>query len=912
MAGIVELILQAKDRASQSINRVRGSFLKLGKSVDKVQHISSGMLDFGVKIGVMGAAMSAALAIPIKTAADFEQAMALVKAVSGATDEEFAKLTNTARELGRTTKFSASEAADGMNFLAMAGFKSTEIIAAMPSVLELAAAANLDLASAADITSNILTGYGMKVEDLAKVNDVLVGTFTSANTDLTQLGIAMKYVGPVASSAGISFTEVAAAIGLLGNAGIQGSMAGTSLRKTISSLIKPSSAGAKELQKLGVSVVDSKGKFIGLANILKQMNKGLGSVGGEAERTSIIMKIFGERAGPGMAALLDAGASALDNLNQKLKNTGGLANKIATEQLATLEGAFTKLKSAISGFLISVGQPFLKPISALAEALARLVTKVTEVKEALGPLGTIVFGTIGLLGGLLLVAGGVSIAIGAIGFVLAGVIRGFEAWADLLPIVRKGIRAVMSLDLIGYLTSFIASLKSLRFALLGAAAGTTALGLAIKATLIGAAIWAVVEVGKLIARYINWRKESKKLAEIHKELADQTAYLESRTEKYNQKLKELGFKTMKEFNKAVKEGTVRFNEQTKAWERVTKAAKDQKKTYEDLIDSLKEGSAKYIAIKTQELKTRKAQIDYEMALEKQKYSNGEISLQGFLQNRRQLLESYLQDVVALKEMELDELKKNPEGNLKKIKAIEEGIKQIKLQSAQEQLNIQQALTQGLKKEHEDSFNNWKALQQLKLQSLKSQLDLEDAIDTAAADKGLIRQSELLQGRLERLKRYNAAAIEAITERIRKAAEIEGTENIKYQKLYSERERMQRDLQVKIIQSEASITEAQIREEQEAQKFIAELTGDRIKLAQLESDEKLKILKKYYEEGLITASEYSDSLKVIEENTTDTFSAELHERSQQLTQWAGIISTRIKKMWDAVSRSEEHTSELQSH
>ena len=261
MAGIVELILQAKDRASQSINRVRGSFLKLGKSVDKVQHISSGMLDFGVKIGVMGAAMSAALAIPIKTAADFEQAMARVKAVSGATDEEFAKLTNTARELGRTTKFSASEAADGMNFLAMAGFKSTEIIAAMPSVLELAAAANLDLASAADITSNNLTGYGMKVEDLAKVNDVLVGTFTSANTDLTQLGIAMKYVGPVASSAGISFTEVAAAIGLLGNAGIQGSMAGTSLRKTISSLIKPSSAGAKELQKLGVSVVDSKGKL---------------------------------------------------------------------------------------------------------------------------------------------------------------------------------------------------------------------------------------------------------------------------------------------------------------------------------------------------------------------------------------------------------------------------------------------------------------------------------------------------------------------------------------------------------------------------------------------------------------------------------------------------------------------------
>lgn len=171
-----------------------------------------------------GKAMTKAITVPVagfgaliaKTAGDFEASMNQVGAVSGATGNQLDELRKTARDLGATTQFSASEAADAMKFLSMAGFDANQTIEALPGTLQLAAAASLDLGDAADIVSNILSGYGIQVEELSRVNDVLVKTFTSANTDLRQLGEAMKYAGPVASAAGVQFEEAAAAIGLMG------------------------------------------------------------------------------------------------------------------------------------------------------------------------------------------------------------------------------------------------------------------------------------------------------------------------------------------------------------------------------------------------------------------------------------------------------------------------------------------------------------------------------------------------------------------------------------------------------------------------------------------------------------------------------------------------------------------------
>jgi len=324
----------------------------------------------GVAVGA-SAAITAFLADSIRSYQSFEQTMANVAAVSGAAGKELALLEKTAKDLGATTKFTAQEAGEGMAFLAMAGFQVNDIIGAMPGVLQLAAAANLDLGRAADITSNILTGYNKTVDEVGHVNDVLVKAFTSANVNLVQLGEAMKYAGPVASGMGIDFEEAAAAIALMGNAGIQGSMAGTSLRNALTRLAKPTSEVTETLSRLNVTTTDSNGRLLSLTEIVQQLERSGAS-------TTDMMAIFGQRAGPAMAALVDQGSSALADFTAMLEDSGGTADRVATTQLDTLEGRVTLMSSAWDGLKIATGD-------ALVELL-RIPEAVERSTEAIGRL----------------------------------------------------------------------------------------------------------------------------------------------------------------------------------------------------------------------------------------------------------------------------------------------------------------------------------------------------------------------------------------------------------------------------------------------------------------------------------------------------------------------------------------------
>ncbi|WP_407700465.1 phage tail tape measure protein [Streptomyces beihaiensis] len=334
--------LVARDRASRTFGQVGASATRLSR-----QGAGAGAaLAKGLKVGAVAAA---GLGFSVlKASGDFEKSMNQVRAVSGATGKDFQDLRGQAKELGKTTKFSASQAADGMGFLAMAGFKAHDIMAAMPGVLNLASAGNMDLATSADIASNILTGYGYKAKQTGKIVDVLAKTFTSTNTDLQQLGDAFKYAGPVAHSAGLKFEESAAAIGLMGNAGIQASLAGTSLRGAITRLLAPTDKIQAALDKLGVKVVDSHDKMLPLADIIDQLGK-------KGATTSDLMTIFGQRAGPAMAALIGQGAPALRKLTTQLEHAGGTADKIAKTQMKGLNGELTSLTSAWEGLMIQIG-----------------------------------------------------------------------------------------------------------------------------------------------------------------------------------------------------------------------------------------------------------------------------------------------------------------------------------------------------------------------------------------------------------------------------------------------------------------------------------------------------------------------------------------------------------------------------
>ncbi|MFJ4551099.1 phage tail tape measure protein [Streptomyces sp. NPDC088817] len=334
--------LVARDRASKTFARVGGAAGRLSKDGAGI----GTALATGFKVGSVAAA---GLTFNVlKTSSDFEKSMNQVRAVSGATGKDFQALREQAKELGATTKYTASQAADGMGFLAMTGYKASQILAAMPGTLSLAAAGNMDLAQAADISSNIMTGYGFRAKETNRIVDVLAKTFTSTNTDLIQLGEAMKYAGPVAHAAGVKFEQASAAIGLMGNAGLQASMAGTSLRGAITRLLAPTKQISDRLKKLGITVKDSHGKLLPLDQIIRQLEK-------SGAKTGDMMTIFGQRAGPAMLALVEQGSGSLVKLTKELEKSGGTADRVAKIQMEGLQGQLVSLKSAWEGLMIEIG-----------------------------------------------------------------------------------------------------------------------------------------------------------------------------------------------------------------------------------------------------------------------------------------------------------------------------------------------------------------------------------------------------------------------------------------------------------------------------------------------------------------------------------------------------------------------------
>lgn len=335
----------------------------------------------GGQLSSVGQTMSVAVTLPIaavatqtfKTAGDFEQAMNRVRAGTEATGTQFDNLRKQAISLGSTTQFSATDAANAMYILASAGFSTTGIMESLPGVLNLAAAGMVDIATASDIASGILNGFGLKATEIGRVDDVLTKAFLATATSLQDLGESFKYVGPVANSAGMSFEETAAAIGLMGNAGIKGSEAGTALRGALAAMLKPSKLAENTLRAIGVTVVDAHGKLLPLVDIIGQLGKAGAS-------TADMMAIFGIESGPGMMALVSQGAGALQSLTGDLRNAGGTADRVAKIQMQGLNGALDNLSSSAEGLMIAIGDAGLLAI------LTRLVDKATALLSRMAAL----------------------------------------------------------------------------------------------------------------------------------------------------------------------------------------------------------------------------------------------------------------------------------------------------------------------------------------------------------------------------------------------------------------------------------------------------------------------------------------------------------------------------------------------
>lgn len=349
--GDIMVGLGAKDRdLHRDLKRGEAGMKHYAKTAKKqATAAQQAMKKIGGALGTMfgGYAMLQMGKNALMTASNFQKAMNRVRALSGATGSDFAALRKQALDLGRTTAWSASQAAEAMGFLSMAGFNVNQTMKAMPGTLALASAGQIELGRAADIASNILTGFGMEASRMNEVADKLTVTFTRSNVDLEMLGESFKYAAPVAKAAGLSFNETAAYMGLLGNAGIQGSMAGTSLRQTLAKLLKPTKAAREVLDRLGISTLDSSGKVRSLDTIMGELiDRGAG--------ITDILTIFGIRAGPGMAAALEQGLPKLREMIGELENADGAAQNVADIQLEGLDGQIKLLKSAWEDYNITM------------------------------------------------------------------------------------------------------------------------------------------------------------------------------------------------------------------------------------------------------------------------------------------------------------------------------------------------------------------------------------------------------------------------------------------------------------------------------------------------------------------------------------------------------------------------------
>lgn len=349
------------------------------KGLSKIQGLATkGMQVATTAIAGTATALGGVATAAVKVGSDFEAQMSRVQAISGATGDELEDLKNQAIQLGADTAFSAKEAAEGMENLAAAGFTTSEIMDAMPGMLNLAAAAGEDLATSSDIAASTLRGFGLEASDAAHVADVLAENANRTNSSVAETGEAMKYVSPLARAAGISMEETAAAIGIMANAGIQGSQAGTTLRGALSRLSRPTDAMTAAMEELGISFYDANGEMKSLTEQVGMLRKATEGMTDE-QKNNYLVTLYGQEALSGMLALMNEGEGALSDLTEAYETCDGSAEKAAKTMQDNLQGAIEQL----GGSAESLGIIFYESVSDnLKEAVQVVNDSVDDITDA--------------------------------------------------------------------------------------------------------------------------------------------------------------------------------------------------------------------------------------------------------------------------------------------------------------------------------------------------------------------------------------------------------------------------------------------------------------------------------------------------------------------------------------------------
>lgn len=461
------LTKELKVKITADANGLKGALNSISSDISKVSKDFDGLKKVGESVSSVGKKLTMGLTLPIagigvasaKTAMDFEAGMNKVSAISGATGKDLEKLENLAKDMGATTKFSATESAEALTYLGMAGWKTQDMIEGLPGILNLASAGGTDLALTSDIVSDGLTALGMSAKDTGKFVDIMASTVSNSNTSIELMGETLKYVGPVAGSLGIEMDDLSVAIGLMGNAGLKGSQAGTSLRAGLTNLVKPTKEMKNAMEKYGVELVKNADGSVNLMGTMQNLRTVLGELD-ETTQAQALATIFGKEAMSGWSAIVNASEGDFNKLTEAIANSDGVAQSMADTMMQGAKGALTEMKSALEGVAITIGERLTPFIEKLADGVSKLCTWFQSLSPATQTVIMVMAGLLALLGPLLILIGSgislfanLSIVAGALGVSVGALVGAFASVVGIVAGVVGAIAGFIAIVVNAYKTN---------------------------------------------------------------------------------------------------------------------------------------------------------------------------------------------------------------------------------------------------------------------------------------------------------------------------------------------------------------------------------------------------------------------------------------------------------------------------
>ncbi len=429
---------------------IRTQAIESKKLQEKITTLGSNMREVGATVGpsfmAVGTAVGAGLAVAVNTAMDFEAQLSRVGAIAGATEEELKALRQSALDLGASTSKSATEIALGQEALAALGFTTNDIIGAMPGVISAAEASGSDMAQTAEVMASTLNIFGMEASKATKVADILAKTANISAADLTDMQYALKYAGPPASALGVSLEELSASIGIMTNAGMEGEQAGTTLRAALLNLLDPSEENSKLMKKMGVTVTDAKGNFVGLSSLIDNLSSSMKGQT-DTQKAATLSALVGTEAVSGMLSLMAAGPTEIDKMTTSLERSGGASADAASKMKDNMKGSMDELTGAIETMSISIGTSLFPALTKIAQ----MVQSVADKFNSLSP------STQTFIGISIAVGAALMILTGIVGFLTMGLgAMAAAEWAVIAPIagiiaaITAAIAIIIALAVIIY------------------------------------------------------------------------------------------------------------------------------------------------------------------------------------------------------------------------------------------------------------------------------------------------------------------------------------------------------------------------------------------------------------------------------------------------------------------------------